>query len=166
MSTDSGAPAVGRPLMILMMRHAEKPDDPYDPDLTAAGKARAEALATYIPSQFGKPDFIFAAAITKHSARPYETVKPLSKSSGVAIDPAIADNDYGVLAKELLSKPKFVGQRIVVCWHHGNIPPLMRSLGAVSGTYPNPWDHKIFNLVLKVGFSAAGAEVAEVTEPF
>jgi len=166
MSNDSGAPAADRPLMVLVMRHAEKPDDPSDPDLTPAGQARAKALADYIPDTFGMPDFIFAAAISRHSARPYETVKPLSKRTGIAIDATIADNDYGVLAKDLLSKPKFAGKRIVVCWHHGNIPSLMRALGAASGDYPDPWDHTVFNLILNLGFSAAGPTVAEVTEPF
>src|SRR3977135_4277449 len=43
------------PSRILLMRHAEKPDDPGDPDLTEAGRARAAALARYIPATFGKP---------------------------------------------------------------------------------------------------------------
>jgi hypothetical protein len=166
MSTDSGAPVADRPQFVLVMRHAEKPDDPSDPDLTAVGQARAEALADYIPREFGVPDFIFAAALSKNSARPFETVKPLSKRTGVAIDATIADNDYGVLAKDLLSKPKFAGRRIVVCWHHGNIPSLMRALGVADGDYPDPWKHTVFNLILKVGFSTAGPTVVEVTEPF
>jgi broad specificity phosphatase PhoE len=76
---------------ILVMRHAEKSDDPTDPELTPAGRHRAESLATYIPNQFGRPDFIFAASISKHSARPYETIKPLSKAIGVPIDATYAD---------------------------------------------------------------------------
>ena len=115
-----------KPKTLLVMRHAEKPDDPDDPDLTKDGLERAAKLATYIPQQFGQPDFIFAAAITRHSARPYETVKPLSKATGVGIDATIADNDYGALAKELLTKPKYADKLVVVCWHHGNIPPMMR----------------------------------------
>lgn len=154
------------PKTILVMRHAEKPLDPDDPDLTKDGHARAVQLASYIPKEFGKPDFIFAAAITRHSARPYETVRPLSKVTGVGIDGTIADNDYGALAKELLTKAKYAGKLVVVCWHHGNIPPLMRSLGARKGEYPNPWDHTVFNLILQTGFSDGKVEVKEVTEPF
>jgi broad specificity phosphatase PhoE len=66
------------PSLILVMRHAEKSLDPADPDLSPAGEARAQALATYIPQTFEPLDFLYAAAISKHSARPYETVKPLS----------------------------------------------------------------------------------------
>jgi phosphohistidine phosphatase SixA len=155
-----------KPKTILVMRHAEKPQDPDDPDLTKDGHARAIKLATFIPDNFGKPDFIFAAAITRHSARPYETVRPLSKVTGVGIDATIADNDYDALAKELLTKSKYAGKLVVVCWHHGNIPPLMRYLGAEKGDYPNPWDHTVFNLILQVGFSAGAVTVKQVTENF
>lgn len=155
-----------KPQIILVMRHAEKPDDPDNPDLTSAGAERAEELATFIPKTFGKPDFIFAAAISRHSARPYETVKPLSKATGVGIDATFADNDYGALAKELRSKSKYVGMQIVVCWHHGNIPSLLRALKATDGSYPDPWDHKVFNLILKVELSSATVNVSKVIEPF
>ena len=51
------------PTRILVMRHAEKSDDPADPDLTSNGRKRAKALASFIPNHFGKPDFIFAAIL-------------------------------------------------------------------------------------------------------
>jgi phosphohistidine phosphatase SixA len=155
-----------KPKMILVMRHAEKPDDPDDPDLTKEGEARAIKLATFIPQQFGEPDFIFASAITRHSARPYETVQPLAKATSIGIDATVADNDYGALAKALLTKDKYADKLVVVCWHHGNIPPLMRYLGATAGSYPNPWDHKVFNLILQVEFSGGSVSVKQVTEPF
>ena len=157
---------VNRPKMILVMRHAEKPDDPDDPDLTDDGRARAKRLAEFIPAKFGTPDFIFAAAITKRSARPYETVMPLAKATGVAIDATFADNDYGALAKELLTKPNYADKLVVVCWHHGNIPPMMRYLGAKKCTYPNPWDHTVFSLILQVGLSAGDVSVTKGTEDF
>jgi broad specificity phosphatase PhoE len=155
-----------KPKMILVMRHAEKPADPADPNLTAAGKKRAKQLARWIPKEFSKPDFIFAAAISAHSARPYETVKPLSKRIRVGIDGKIADNDYGVLAQELLTKKKYAGKNIVVCWHHGNIPSLMRMLGARKSEYPDPWRHTVFNLVLRLEFPGDKPKVRKVHEPF
>jgi broad specificity phosphatase PhoE len=155
-----------KPQFILVMRHAEKSADPADQDLTLAGEARATALAKYIPDTFGEPDFIFAAAISKHSARPYETVKPLSKRTGVPIDSTLADQDYAVLAHDLLSDTDFAGKRIVVCWHHGNIPSLMHALGAASGDYPDPWDPSVFNLILRIDYSVGGPSVKTVIEPF
>jgi phosphohistidine phosphatase SixA len=153
------------PQTVLVMRHAEKSVDPFDPDLAPAGAARAKALADYIPERFGPPDFIFAAAISKHSARPFETVKPLSERIGIPINATIADQDYGVLASDLLSIASYAAKRVLICWHHGNIPSLLHALAAPAGTYPDPWNPAVFNLILKVEF-AAGASVAPVLEPF
>lgn len=155
-----------KPRLILVVRHAEKPSDPMDPDLSPAGEIRARALATYIPQTFGPLDCIFASAISKHSARSYETVIPLSEKTGVAIDSTIADNNYAFLARELLTNPNYDDKRIVVCWHHGNIPPLLHALGAPGGTFPDPWVATVFNLVLRLDSVQAGFRVASFNEPF
>jgi hypothetical protein len=149
------------------MRHAEKPDDPHDPDLSPEGRARAKALASYIPDTFGRPDFIFAAAVSKHSSRPYETVQQLAKRTGMPIDATVADQDYSFLASEILSGEEYSGKQGVVCWHHGNIPSLLHALRAQDGEYPDPWDRKVFNLILKVDFSGDGPpKISRVIEPF
>ena len=56
------------PAKVLVMRHAEKLADPDDPNLSVPGQARAAALVAWYPATFGRPDFIFATAISKHSA--------------------------------------------------------------------------------------------------
>jgi len=68
------------PKTVLLTRHAEKPTDLLDPDLSDQGDDRAKRLVEYIPKTFGQPDFIFAAASSKHSNRPYDTVAPLANS--------------------------------------------------------------------------------------
>jgi phosphohistidine phosphatase SixA len=152
---------------ILVMRHAEKPGDPMDPDLSDAGKRRAELLAAYIPQQFGRPDFLFAPALSKHSARPIQTLTPLSKAIGVPIDATTADQDYRALAQDLTSQPQYSGKLALVCWHHGNIPSLMIALGAPPRSFPDPWDPTVFNLILQADFAASAApKVMQVIEPF
>ncbi|HKR46637.1 MAG TPA: hypothetical protein VJU59_44425 [Paraburkholderia sp.] len=118
-----------KPAFVLVMRHAEKPADPLDPNLSDAGYNRAEELALYIPKTFESPDCIFAAAISKHSARPYETVEPLARKIGKPIDATFADQDYSALAQTLLSSRQYADRKVLVCWHHGNIPSLLRMLG-------------------------------------
>jgi broad specificity phosphatase PhoE len=151
---------------ILLTRHAEKPDDPLDPNLAPAGLQRAGRLASYIPDQFGTPAFVFASAISKHSRRPYETIEPLSKACGLPIDGSFADQDYAALADELATKSQYDGKLVLICWHHGNIPSLARALNAKSGEYPNPWDATVFNLILKFDFTAGMPEVEQIIEPF
>ena len=69
---------------------------------------------------------MFATAISKHSQRPIQTVQPLAQSLGIPLDATFSDQDYGALAKLLL----IGGKSILVCWHHGNIPGLLRGLAA------------------------------------
>jgi phosphohistidine phosphatase SixA len=156
------------PRFVLVTRHAEKANaNPTSGDLSPDGRARAERLASYLPSTFGAPAFIFSSAISKHSARPYQTVEPLSKSVGVPIDATIADHDYEVLAHDLLTNPRYVGAGVVICWHHGNIPSLMHALGAKAGTYPDPWERAVFDLILELDYPLAGPpNVTRITEPF
>jgi broad specificity phosphatase PhoE len=154
---------------ILLMRHAEKIGDPMDPHLSAEGYARAAKLADYIPATFGIPQFLFATSISKHSIRPIETVGPLAAKIGVSIDSTYADQDYGALASQLLSEPRYVGSGslIVVCWHHGNIPSMARALRARPGSYPDPWDSRVFNQILVMTYAGDGEPgVTTSTEPF
>ena len=154
------------PKMILLMRHAEKSGDPTDPDLSDQGVARAQKLVAWVPQTFGAPDFIFASAISKHSARPYETVKPLAKALNIPLDATFADQDYGALASDLLTRHRHDGASILVCWHHGNIPALAEDLGAPAGSYPDPWDRNVFDLVLRLDYGGSGLKLTQITEPF
>jgi hypothetical protein len=140
-----------------------------DPHLSQDGYARAAKLADYIPTTFGIPQFLIATAISKHSIRPIETIQPLSAKIGVAIDATYADQDYGALASQLLSGPRYAdaGTLIVVCWHHGNIPLMANALRAKPGSYPDPWDAHVFNQMLVLTYSGDGEpEVTTQTEPF
>jgi hypothetical protein len=112
--------------------------------------------------------FVFAAALSMHSARSYETVVPLAKKIEVPIDATFADQDYAALATELLSKPEYSGKLVLICWHHGNIPSLARWLKANQGDYPNPWDPLIFNLILQLDYEGGGQapQITRTTENF
>ena len=154
-------------ITVLVTRHAEKSPDLNDPHLTTAGEQRAILLATYIPEQFGKPDFIFATANSNHSSRPFETVLPLSQVVGVPIDQSYADQDYGALALLLRESEKFQGKSVLICWHHGNIPSLLNAIGAGAGTYPDPWPNTTFNRIIKLIIEGTSvSDVTTVTEPF
>jgi phosphohistidine phosphatase SixA len=152
---------------ILLMRHAEKPSDPTDTDLAPAGFARAKALADYIPQHFGRtPDYLFASTDSSSSSRPRETLTPLSQKTGVPIDTSVADKDYKDLAKEL-DDPKFDGKFIVIAWHHGKIPELAQKLGAPAGSYPSPWDGKVYDEIIEIDYGPTGnPTVKEITEDF
>jgi phosphohistidine phosphatase SixA len=151
---------------ILVMRHAEKSDDPLDPDLSELGKQRAGKLADWLPTAIGKPQFLFATAPSKHSRRPIETLEPLASVIKVKIDSSFADQDYGALAHVLGHSDQYYGL-VLICWHHGNIPSLMNAFRAADGTYPNPWRREVFDLILYLDPSPnVVPKISEITEPF
>jgi len=147
------------PRQIVILRHAEKPEDPRDPDLSPAGERRASMLATLIPQRFPNPDFLFAAARSNNSNRPAETIAPLAGSLGLKLNADIADQDFEVLAADLLNQPKYNGKLIIVCWHHGHIPGLALSLGVTQVNLTNApgmiglgWDPEVFDRFWVLGF--------------
>lgn len=161
--------ANGGPARIILMRHADKPDDPYDENLSDAGEARAEHLATYIPQTFGKPDDILATAHSKHSNRPIETVKPLAAALGMKVEHDFENDDFDDLVDEIFSNPDYKGKTLIICWHHGKLPAIAALLGAPSGSYPDPWPEDAYNIILDFRYdpnSGRAPTVTRVIEPF
>lgn len=149
------------------MRHAEKTGDDFDPHLSAQGQQRAEQLATYIPKQFGTPDFLIAARTSKKSLRPYDTLRPLADALGLTIKEKFDDNETDALVEHLGTSEKYAGKSGVIAWRHGNIPSLLEALGAPDGSYPQPWDDRVFNLIIEMTFSdSAAPRLRQITEPF
>jgi broad specificity phosphatase PhoE len=128
--------ALIRPTQVILIRHAEKPADDKDVHLSPEGRKRAAALPGLFQKSesrsnpFPRPDFIFATKESKHSNRPVETVTPLAKELNLYLNGEFADEDYPLLAAELLSNPKFGGKTVLVCWHHEKLPGLARELKA------------------------------------
>lgn len=153
---------------ILVMRHAEKPEDPGNPNLSPEGYACANRLVTYIPETFGKPNVIIAAANSPESQRPVQTVTPLANQFGLTPQAPYTDHQFADAAQMMLKGTGYNDQPMIVCcWHHERIPDLMDALGCEEGSYPNPWDENVFNLILKVGIHAAGTiKVDRIWEPF
>lgn len=143
------------PSMVLIIRHAEKPDDATDENLSKRGFERANALATVIPNDFVRPDFLFATRKSSHSNRPMETIEPLSKALRLTIVTSFKDDEFAALAHELLTNPKYAGKIVLIAWHHGKIPQLAHALGATAA--PDKWNGKEFDRVWEISYSNGGA---------
>jgi hypothetical protein len=147
--------------VILIIRHAEKPVSGIG--LSAAGQARGKAYVNYfknftntVDGQPLKFSHVFAAADSKASHRPRLTIEPTSRALGLAVDSRFKDKDFQGLANEIRSRPH--GQAILIAWHHGEIPALVRALGADPETVipKAKWPEDVFGWVIELRYDADG----------
>ena len=138
---DGAFGASAGPSVIMVIRHGEDAGiAPHDPHLSPRGRQRAEALPKLLGSRLPKPQVIVATHATKGSNRPVETVEPLARALDVPIDNRYRDDDYKILAHDLLTDARYAGKAVLVCWHHGKIPKLAKALG-VKDVPSWPEDH-------------------------
>jgi hypothetical protein len=145
--------------VILVIRHAEKPDQ--GDSLSPAGEARALAYIEYfrhfkIGGQPIKPDYLFATADSSNSRRPRLTIEPVSRELGLTIDSRFKDNQFLALAHEI--QGRFHGTNMLICWHHGKIPQLLRALGAdPKKLLPNgKWPDDVFGWLIQLRYDENG----------
>jgi len=117
--------------VILIIRHAEKPDTGHG--LSPTGDDRADACASYFGNLVvdGRPlklDHIFATRDTDNSHRPRLTVEPTAQKLGLKIDDRFKNRQFLNLVDDIKSWPH--GENVLISWHHGKIPRLLRALGA------------------------------------
>jgi len=133
------------PSLILLLRHAEKPNDDRSTELSLRGKIRAAALAVLLPARFGAPTHLIATKPTSESNRPALTLWPLGQALGLAIDTRFENKEYPQLVRAIAGDPKYQDGTIIICWHHGTIPELARELGA--SDVPDHWGDDVFDRI-------------------
>src|SRR5215469_10341882 len=144
---------------VLIVRHAEKPD--AGPQLAPAGVQRAQAYATYfnplkLKSKTYTPDYIMAAADSKDSMRPRLTCTPTAQGLNLSINTQFADKQFADAAAFLQSAPH--GKTILICWHHGEIPALVRALGGdpMSILGVKKWPENVFGWLVVLRYDSKG----------
>jgi broad specificity phosphatase PhoE len=104
---------------VILVRHAEKgTDDPKDPELSEAGKERAQHLAQVLKEI--KVDAIYSTPYK----RTRNTVTPLAEAKGISV------LNYGPSKKEEIDMllQKFAGGTIVIAGHSNTVPGLANYL--------------------------------------
>lgn len=111
---------------VVLVRHAEKAAEPAaDPPLTAAGRARADALAAALKGAK------VSVVLTSQLVRTRETAGPVAKQTGVAITPVPLG---GGMAQHLattaaLARRAPADSTVVIVGHSNTVPELARALG-------------------------------------
>jgi phosphohistidine phosphatase SixA len=137
------------PVAVFVVRHMEKASSPpEDPELSEAGRARAEALARLL-SRSGASR-LFAT----EWKRTQQTLAPLAERSGARVEIVPAGRPEELMAR-LLELP--TGATAVVAGHSNTIPDLVRRLGgrleglvatATGESLPDPEYGRVVLLVL------------------
>jgi hypothetical protein len=163
-----------QPQHLLIIRHAEKPNDKEDIHLTSRGAGRAAALPSLFlipptfptkPSSFPTPDFLFATKKSKSSDRPVETVQPLSKAlADMPIHHKYGDDEYQALVEHIFVDAKYAGKTVLVCWHHGKMPKLAvavskkaKNKDKLRDQIPKRLDDSVFDRVWQFTFDNQGS---------
>jgi broad specificity phosphatase PhoE len=103
---------------IFIVRHAEKADATKDPDLSDAGRARAEALAKTLR------DANITEIYATEFKRTQQTAAPLAKALGITVTILPAKDNAALIAKLRAS----TGNMLVV-GHGDTIPDLIKAFG-------------------------------------
>jgi broad specificity phosphatase PhoE len=145
--------------VILIIRHAEKQEN--GDGLTPAGEARARAYAAYFQNYKLhdaplKIDAVFAAADSKSSHRPRLTAEPTAAALGLPLNSSFKNKDYQELVNEL--KAHHHDKHVLICWHHGEIPDLLRALGADPDTLlpGGHWPGEEYDWLIELRFDDEG----------
>jgi broad specificity phosphatase PhoE len=156
-------------VVILIIRHAEKPETGME--LTPAGVQRADAYTNYfrnltVDAKPLKLDCLIATADSKNSHRPRLTLEPLGKTLGLPLDLRFKNKESEQLALELQTRPH--GKQILICWHHDQIPVLIRALGADPAKLlpEGKWPDDVFSWVMQLRYDQDGRLLPGETKRF
>jgi hypothetical protein len=104
-----------------------------------------------------------ATEASDSSDRPVETVTPTAQALGLKIHADHKDKDYDKVAVDITTK--FVGDIVLVCWHHGNIPEMAAAFGvpqtqitkALNGA--SKWPSTVFDQVWSIDWNSGSANL-------
>ena len=153
--------------VVLIIRHAEDAGSGHG--LSSRGQERAEAYKNYfqnftIDSKRREPNDVLVAKDSKQSHRPRLTVEPFAKAAKLPINSSFGNKQPTDLAAELRANH---GEKVIlICWHHGQIPALLRALGAAPETLlPNgKWPRDVYDWVIMASFDENGRSIPESTK--
>lgn len=161
--------AWAQPAQVLLLRHAEKPDDPENAHLSQRGQERAMALVPYLAGtpallKFGPPAALYAARPTARdrSRRALETLLPAAEQWKLQVQTPGGAREYEGVARLLLEDRTLKGKNVVVCWPH----EYLAELAAAFGVKPKPaeWKGSVFDRIWSITFTNSQAILTDLPQ--
>jgi 2,3-bisphosphoglycerate-dependent phosphoglycerate mutase len=138
---------------VIVIRHAEKkiePDNP-DPDLSAAGEARAQELVR----MFG--DAGINAIYATQYKRTQQTVKPLADKLGLVVNQVNSKNTADLVAR---IRAENSGQTVFISGHNNTAPEIVAALGGPN--FPAIPETQFDNLYIVTIYRTGKAKVVKL----
>lgn len=155
---------------IMLIRHAEKPEDEADTGLSLRGWQRAGALVRFFaPIDAGavrkhveQPGHVFAARPTDEhtSPRPRLTVEPLAEELGLQVDERFSASEPVAHVAQVL---RLLTGPVVVSWRHDELPALANALLGREEA-PLRWPDHRYDLVWVIRATSSGWSFTQVPQ--
>ncbi len=147
--------AFAQPAQVILIRHAEKPDEGNE--LSLLGRERAAALVPFFQStpavtEFKTPAAIYAQLPKKQtsSVRSIETVRPLANALHLTVRQPFTKAQHKQMVDEIMAKPEFAGHLVLICWEHKVIPDMAHEFGADDA--PAKWESSVYDRAWVITF--------------
>jgi hypothetical protein len=148
-----------RNVTVLIIRHAEKPDN--GSGLTPRGEQRAVAYADYfdplgLDDETLQPQRLIATSDSKDSERPRLTLTPLATRLQLPIEQRFADKQVDKLVGSLREQNQ--ASVVLIAWHHGKLDELINAFGANADSLlgRDKWPGDVYNWVVVLHFDDRG----------
>jgi 2,3-bisphosphoglycerate-dependent phosphoglycerate mutase len=138
---------------VIVVRHAEKNLEPnnVDPELSAAGQARAQELARMFA------DTGVNAIYATQFKRTQQTVKPLADRLGLTANVIDAKNTQELI-RQIVTKHR--GETIFVAGHNNTAPEIVAALGG--GNFPLIPENEFDNMFIVTVYRFGRAKVVKL----
>lgn len=133
------------PTTVILVRHAERPPG-ADPDLDAAGLARAESLAVALART------TVDAILATQFRRTQQTAAPLARQKGltpIIVTATAAEGEHAQAVVRQVDALK--GRTVVYVGHSNTVPSVIRALGIVPPPAIADSEYAHFFIVTKAG---------------
>ena len=139
---------------IILLRHAEKPKDKTNVNLSHKGLRRAAALAPYLLDKFGPPCAIYAMkqGSPTESARPIQTITPTATQAKLPVLTSYDKNSYPSLVNAILSNTDYTGKTVYIVWEHKCLDKIAKQFGVSAPK----WDSDDFCHTWQLTYSGKG----------
>lgn len=135
---------------VVIVRHGEKVAPNGDPDLSAAGQARAQALAQALSG--ARVAMVLATPLK----RTQQTAEPAAQAAGVAVVPVPFDGGDTAHAQRLAAQARTApaDATVLIVGHSNTVANIARALGDTAAQAPSDCEYDQMTVIQLAGAAA------------